>query len=224
MKEGSNERQGKGVPGATHTTKERRCSLFQGVICDDREFFQKFRERRSRVISSPPFRFAAPGFAAGFRCRVHCYSGSPPGSPPGFRRQSSPPWENVPSATTIRQLLSQQLLSGDYCRATTIGQLLSRQLLSSATTIRPEEAHLTTALAFLWYFCYFTTVPIVRNRHAVVYAPKATRKCTKKPRRKSKTTRFPEGHRLVQTEFKPRASSTRVTGTGSANSGSRICS
>jgi hypothetical protein len=157
VKEGSNERQGKGVPGATHTTKERRCSLFQGVICDDREFFQKFRERRSRVISSPPFRFAAPG-------------------------------------------------------------------LSSATTIRPEEAHLTTALAFLWYFCYFTTVLIVRNRHAVVYAPKATRKCTKKPRRKSKTTRFPEGHRLVQTEFKPRASSTRVTGTGSANSGSRICS
>lgn len=157
MKEGSNERQGKGVPGATHTTKERRCSLFQGVICDDREFFQKFRERRSRVISSPPFRFAAPG-------------------------------------------------------------------LSGATTIRPEEAHLTTALAFLWYFCYFTTVLIVRNRHAVVYAPKATRKCTKKPRRKSKTTRFPEGHRLVQTEFKPRASSTRVTGTGSANSGSRICS
>ena len=189
------------------------------------ENFSKNSARDAAGLSHP-LRSGSPRQVSpqGFRRRVHCYSGSPPGSPPGFRRQSSPPWENVPSATTIRQLLSQQLLSGNYCRATTIGQLLSRQLLSSATTIRPEEAHLTTALAFLWYFCYFTTVPIVRNRRAVVYAPKATRKCTKKPRRKSKTTRFPEGHRLVQTEFKPRASSTRVTGTGSANSGSRICS
>jgi len=190
------------------------------------ENFSKNSARDAAGLSHPlrsgsPHRVSPQGFAAGFTAiRVHCYSGSPP----GFRRQSSPPKENVPSATTIRQLLSQQLLSGNYCRATTVEQLLSRQLLSSATTIRPEEAHLTTALAFLWYFCYFTTVPIVRNRRAVVYAPKATRKCTKKPRRKSKTTRFPEGHRLVQTEFKPRASSTRVTGTGSANSGSRICS
>lgn len=189
------------------------------------ENFSKNSARDAAGLSHPlrsgsPRRVSPQGFAAGFTAiRV--------------RRQV----RRRGFAARVRRrgkMFPRQLLSGNYypsnyypsnyCRATTIGQLLSRQLLSSATTIRPEEAHLTTALAFLWYFCYFTTVPIVRNRHAVVYAPKATRKCTKKPRRKSKTTRFPEGHRLVQTEFKPRASSTRVTGTGSANSGSRICS